>query len=116
MTDQIHINGLHLRTFIGVAEWEKKARQDIVVDIIIHHDQSRAAESDLVDDTIDYRGIRDEVVHYAETSHHQLLESFAETVAEMVLKREGVIATDVQVTKPGALRYADSVAVSIHRP
>ncbi len=116
MTDQIHINGLHLRTYIGVATWEQKARQDIVVDIIIHHDQRKAAASDDVADTIDYRSIRDELVAYTEDSHHDLLESFAQHIADVVLARPDAIAVDVRVAKPGALRYADSVAVSIHRP
>ncbi len=116
MTDKIHITGLHLRTHIGVAAWEQKARQDVLVDIVIHHDQAKAAASDDVADTVDYRGIRDELVHYADESNHALLESFAQYIADTVLKREGVIAVDVKVAKPGALRFADSVAVEIHRP
>ncbi len=116
MTDKIYITDLHLRTHIGVAAWEQKARQDVVINITIHHDQSKAAASDDVADTIDYRGIRDELVTYADESNHALLESFAQTVADTVLKRPGVIAVDVKVAKPGALRFADSVAVEIHRP
>ncbi len=116
MADKIHISGLHLRTHIGVAAWEQKARQDVLVDIVIHHDQSKAAASDDVADTIDYRGIRDELVRYADESNHALLESFAQYIADVVLKRDGVIAVDVKVAKPGALRFAHSVAVEIHRP
>jgi dihydroneopterin aldolase len=116
MADHIFIEQLRLRTHIGVAVWEQKARQDVLIDIVIHHDQSAAAASDDVADTIDYRGIRDELVKYAESSNHALLESFAQTVADIVLTRDGVIAVDVKVAKPGALRFAESVAVAIHRP
>lgn len=115
MSDRIHIRDLRVRMNIGVAEWEKKARQDIVINITIHHDQRKAAATDDLQFTVDYKGIRDEVVAYVESTPHELLETLAEHLASKVLSRANVIAVDVSVDKPGALRFSDSVAVEIHR-
>ncbi len=114
-SDQIHIVDLRVRGMIGVADWEKKARQDLVINITIGHDQRKAGASDDVNDTVDYRSIRDEVVQIVETQAHQLLERLAEELATMVLSRDGVHWTRVRIDKPGALRFADSVAVEIER-
>jgi FolB domain-containing protein len=115
MTDKIHIRNLRLRTRIGVADWEKKAKQDLVLDIVLHHDQRAAAASDDVADTVDYKRIRDDIVAFLEDSEHELLEALAENVAARLLADARVHAVDVTVDKPGALRHADSVAVQIHR-
>lgn len=115
MPDQIHIVNLRVRGNIGVAEWEKKARQDLVINMTITHDQRKAAASDDVADTVDYRAIRDHAVDIVEKSPHELLESLAEELATMVLGIDGVAGVRVRVDKPGALRFADSVAVEIER-
>ena len=114
--DTIHIRRLRLRTTIGVAAWERKTQQDIQLDITIHHDQHKAGGSDDIRDTVDYKAVRDEVVELVEASAFQLLEALAQAVAACVLARPGVTAVDVTIDKPLALRFADSVAVTIHRP
>ncbi len=116
MTDKIYIRDLRLRTRIGVADWEKKARQDVVINLTIHHDQRLAAGSDDIKDTVNYKEIRDDVVAFVEETQHDLLEALSEEIATMVLAKKGVQAVDVTIDKPLALRFADSVAVSIHRP
>lgn len=113
--DTIHIRGLRLRTTIGVAQWERKARQDLIINITIHGDQRKAGKSDDLADTVDYKAIRDGLVAFIEASSFQLLETLANAIAEQVLAADGVEAVDVTIDKPGALRFADSVAVSIHR-
>ena len=116
MTDKIHIRGLRVRTLIGFHEWEKDKLQDVLIDITIHHDQRAAAASDDVAHTVDYATLRDDIVAYTRTTAHGLIETLAQRVADMVLARPGVDAVDVCVNKQGALRFADSVAVEIHRP
>lgn len=115
MPDLIHIRGLRLRTKIGVADWEKEARQDVVLHLVLHHDQRVAAASDDIADTLDYKAIRDDIVAFVEAGEHELLEALAENVAGRLLKDPRVLAVDVTIDKPGALRHADSVAVEIHR-
>ena len=114
--DTIHIRGLRLRARIGVADWEKKARQDLVIGLVLHTDQRKAGQSDDIADTVDYKAIRDDVVAYVESTPHELLESLAQHLADRILAVAGVEAVDVTIDKPLALRFADSVAVQIHRP
>lgn len=113
--DAIHIVDLRLRGRIGVADWEKKSRQDLVINMRIDHDQRAAAASDDVADTVDYRNIRDRVVAYVESTPHELLERLAEKLAAMVLEEPKALGVRVRIDKPGALRFADSVAVEIER-
>lgn len=114
--DTIHIRDLRLRTTIGVAEWERKARQDLIINVAMHCDQRKAGQSDELADTVDYKAIRDDLVAFVEASEFQLLEALAQAIADHVLAAPGVEAVDITIDKPGALRFADSVAVSIHRP
>lgn len=116
MTDKIHIRGLRLRTLIGFHEWELNREQDVIVDVTIHHDQRAAAADDDVAKTVDYSTLRDAICAHAREHSHHLLETLAEHIAELVLAHDGVEAVDVTVDKLAALRFADSVAVEIHRP
>jgi FolB domain-containing protein len=113
--DRIYIRDLRLRTRIGVNDWEKKALQDVVVNVTLHHDQRDAAASDNIQRTVDYKQVRDRIVEFVEESRFELLEALSERIAAIALEDERVHAVDVAVDKPGALRYADSVAVQIHR-
>lgn len=115
VADKIFVRDLRLRTHIGVADWEQKARQDIVVNLVMHHDQRAAAASDDLQHTIDYKAVRDDLVAFIEAGTWKLLEALSEDIAEHVLSHDGVQAVDVTIDKPGALRFADSVAVQIHR-
>lgn len=115
MSDKIHIRDLRLRTHIGIYEWEKQKRQDVVLNLTLHHDQREAAATDDIARTVDYKALRRRVVEYVESAQHGLVEALAERVAEVCLETPGVLAVDVVLDKPGALRFAASVAVEIHR-
>ena len=114
--DLIRIRGLHLRTVIGVHEWERHARQDVLLDLEVEVDLSRAAASDSLDDALDYRALTKRVIEHVEQTRHHLLEALAEAVARLVLDHDArARAVRVTVDKPGALRFARSVAVEVHR-
>jgi D-erythro-7,8-dihydroneopterin triphosphate epimerase len=113
--DLIHIRDLRLRARIGVNDWEKKALQDVIVNVTLHHDQRDAAAHDDIHRTVDYKGVRDRIVAFVEDSRFELLEALSERIAAIALEDGRVQAVDVTVDKPRALRYADSVAVQIHR-
>jgi FolB domain-containing protein len=113
--DKIHIRDLLVRCIIGVFDRERDHKQDVVLSITLHTDARRAAGTDALEDTVDYVALRDRVITYVESSSFHLIESLAEAVAEICLAAAGVEAVDVTVDKPGALTYARSVAVEIHR-
>jgi FolB domain-containing protein len=114
--DRIRIRGLHLRTVIGVHEWERHARQDVLLDLDVEADLSRAAETDDIRDALDYRALTKRVIEHVESSRYRLLEALADSVARMVLETAPMAqAVRVTVDKPGALRFARSVAVEVSR-
>lgn len=113
--DRIVIRELAARCTLGVSEEERRAKQDVVLTIALHADVRRAAASDVFDETIDYRAIKKRILNYVEGSSFHLLEALAEGVARVCVEDPGVLAVDVTVDKPGALRFAKSVAVELSR-
>lgn len=114
-SDRIFIRNLRLRCVIGLQEWERKVRQDVVITIVLHLSTRLAGESDAIADTVDYKGLTKGIIADVEGSSHQLVERLAERIAALCLEPMGVTAVEVTVEKPGALRYADTVGVTIVR-
>ena len=109
----IRIKDLRLQTIIGTYEHERHDRQDVVINVAIETDGSLAGQSDDLNDTLNYVVIRDRIVEEVETSQYFLLEKLATRILEIVLDEPKVISATVEVDKPGALHYADSVSVSV---
>jgi len=113
--DRIHIRDLQVRCIIGVDEHERREKQDVVVNIVLHTDTRRAGESDRFEDAVDYRAVKKKVVALVESSRCRLLEALAEQIARVCLENPAVQQVEVTVDKPAALRFARSVAVEITR-
>jgi len=113
--DQIHIKDLHLRTIIGINEEERRNRQDVLINIVMDADSSQAGESDDIDDAVNYRTITKRIIQLVESSHFYLVEKMAAEIAAICLDDPRVERARVTVEKPGALRFARSVGVSIER-
>ncbi|MHB1261461.1 MAG: dihydroneopterin aldolase [Thermoplasmatota archaeon] len=108
------MRGLAARTSIGITAEERSKLQDVLVDIALDVTTS-AGRSDRIDDAVDYKAVKDDVLDYIEATQHYLLEALAQGIADLCLVRAGVDAVEVQVDKPGALRFARSVAVRLRR-
>jgi len=108
----IKIENLRLRTIIGVYDWEKENRQDLIINVTIDFDGRRAAESDSIDDTLDYKAISKKIISFVETNDFNLLERVAGGICDIVFEDPAVRWASVKVEKPGALRFADSVSVT----
>jgi dihydroneopterin aldolase/D-erythro-7,8-dihydroneopterin triphosphate epimerase len=115
MTDQIQIKDLLLRTIIGINEEERRNRQDVLINIVLHADTRAAGASDDIRDAVNYRTITKRVIARVEESGFYLVEKMAAEIAAICLEDPRVEAVDVRVEKPGALRFARSVGVQIHR-
>lgn len=113
--DRIFIRDLRTRCIVGVYPEEREKRQDVVINLVLYADVSKAGQSDDIADTVDYKHVKNAVLDLVEQSEYRLIERLAERVAEVVLDHPGVEAVDVTVDKPGALRFADSVAIQITR-
>lgn len=108
----IKIENLRLRTIVGIYEWEKKDRQDVVINVELEFDGTTASGSDNIDDTVDYKSITKKIIKFVESNSFNLLERIAGGIADITLESERVKRSVVKVDKPGALRFADSVSVT----
>ena len=115
MTDQIQIKDLHLRTIIGINEEERRDRQDVLINIVLYADTQAAGASDDMGNAVNYRTITKRVIKLVEESKFYLVEKLAAEIAAICLEDPRVEEVSVRVEKPGALRFARSVGVEIHR-
>ena len=113
--DRIAIRDLTLRCIIGLNDWEREKRQDVVVNVTLYTDLSKAGESDQIEDTIEYKRLKDRIVGLVEDSQFRLIERLAQAIADLGLEDPRVERVDVTLDKPGALRFTRSVAVEISR-
>ena len=113
--DRIHIRDLLVRCILGIYDDERREKQDVVANITLHADLSAACKTDSIDDTVDYKGIKKEILAMIQQSEFFLIERLVEEIADIALKDPLVKRVDVSVDKPGALRFARSVAVEITR-
>ena len=114
--DKIHIRNLALRCIIGIYPEERTKLQDVVINVTMETDLRKAGQSDDLNDTVDYKTVKLEILDLVEKSEFKLIESLAERISEICLKANGVQSVTVTIDKPGALRFCKSVAVEITRP
>ena len=113
--DKIHIRDLALRCIIGVNQDERTEKQDIVINVILFTDTRKAGQTDILEDSVDYKMVKKAVLSLVENSAFLLIEKLAEEIAKVCLGNSKVQKVNVTVDKPGVLRYARSVAVEIVR-
>ena len=113
--DRIEIKDLLVRGIVGVNESERRKRQDILVNVTMLADTRKAAESDDLDDSCNYRTVSKAIIRLVEESNYFTVEKLAAEIARQVLGNERVQEVTVSVEKPGALRFARSVGVTITR-
>ena len=115
LMDTIFINDLRVDTIIGVNDWERKTRQTISIDLEFACDCRKAAVSDSIEDTLNYKLVSKRVTAFVEESEFQLIETLAERISEL-LRNEFVCEwCRVRVHKGGALRGVRDVGVVIER-
>lgn len=115
MQDTIYIKDLRVKTTIGIFEWERKVKQEVSIDLEFPFDCKKAAASDSIDDTIDYKTITKGVIKFVEESSYQLQETLAENIASLLKDKYGIKSLKLRVSKPGALRGAKDVGINISR-
>ena len=113
--DIIFLHDLRIETVIGLWEWERKIRQTVAIDLEMSADIRKAAESDSVEDTLNYKLVAKRLQQFVGDSSFQLVETLAEKIAGIVLDEFDVAWVRVKVNKPGAIRGARDVGVIIER-
>lgn len=109
---QIHIKNLRLRTLIGIFDWEREHKQDVVINARIDFDGADAAANDRIEDTIDYKALTKKIIVLVEEAEFYLVEKLADRILQLIMDDTKVKRAEVEVDKPRALRFSDSVSVS----
>lgn len=115
MSDKILIKDLLIRGIIGIHDWEREKKQDILINIEMEADCRPAGLSDDFKDAVDYRSVTKSVIALVEGSGFLLVEKMAEEVAKICLENPTVTLARVRVEKPGAVRFSRSVGVEVER-
>ncbi len=113
--DIIYLHDLRIDTMIGVFDWERRVRQTVILDLEMAADIRRAAASDDLDDTLNYKAVAKRLIDFVGRSEFQLVETLAEQVATLVLDEFAVPWLRLRVNKQGAVRGARDVGVIIER-
>ena len=113
--DRIFLHGLSVECIIGFIDWERRVRQTVVVDLEMPVDCARAAASDEVADTLDYKKVAKRTLEFIGGSEFRLVETLAHRLALVILAEFGVEWVRITLNKPGAIRNSRDVGVVIER-
>ncbi len=113
--DYVMIEGLEVRTVIGIYDWEREIRQTVRLDLKMAWDISEAAASDDITHALDYKSVSKRLISYVEASSFGLIEALAEECARIVMQEFHVPWVRLKMSKPGAVRGSENVAVIIER-
>ncbi|MFA6030251.1 MAG: dihydroneopterin aldolase [Elusimicrobiota bacterium] len=113
--DEIRIKDLALRCIVGLYPEERREKQDVVIQVRMETDLSEASRRDDLAHSVDYKAVKKRILAVVESSSYKLIEALAGRVAELCLEEPRVRAVEVEVEKPGALRFARTVSVVVRR-
>ncbi|GAB6039973.1 dihydroneopterin aldolase [Endothiovibrio diazotrophicus] len=113
--DIIFLRDLRIETVIGIYDWEREIKQTVVLDLEMATDIRKAAASDTIEDTLDYKAVAKRLIAFVEESSFQLVETLAERCAGIVLDEFDVPWVRLTLNKQGAVRGARDVGVIIER-
>jgi dihydroneopterin aldolase len=113
--DRVFIENLAVETVIGIYDWEREIRQAVNLDLEMEFDIRKAAASDAIEDTLDYKAVSKRLIQFIEQGQFQLVEALAERCAAIVLDEFPVARLKLKLSKPGAVRGSSAVGVIIER-
>lgn len=109
----IKITNLRLRTFIGFNPEEKEKQQDVVINASMRYDAMKAMSSDNVDQAVNYKNITKAIISHVENNRFLLLEKLVNDILNICSEPNAIDYAEVTVDKPHALRFADSVSLTL---
>ena len=113
--DIIFLSDLRVQTVIGIWDWERAIKQTVAIDLEMATDIRKAAASDSIEDTLDYKSVAKRIIEFVEQSSFQLVETMAEQIAGIIMDEFGVPWVKVRLSKPGAIRGSREVGILIER-
>ena len=113
--DTIFIRNLRIDTIIGIFDWERSTKQTVYLDLEMAIDIKKAAASDHIDEALDYKSLSKSIIAFVEKSEYQLVETLADSVANLIMNDFNVPWLKLNLNKKGALSQADDVGISLER-
>ncbi len=113
--DTIFLRDLEVNATIGIFEWEKRIKQKVRIDLEMVTDIAKAAASDSIEDTLDYKNISKRIIQFVEESSYELIETLIEKVSEVLLNEFNIPWVRLTISKPGAVRGSRDVGITIER-
>lgn len=113
--DIIFLGGLQIETIIGIYDWERTTKQTIILDIEMAFDIRKAAETDDIQYTLDYKAVSKRIIAFVENSQYFLVEKLIEEIAQVIRSEFNVTWVKIILNKKGAIRGASDVGVIIER-
>ena len=113
--DKIFLSQLSIECIVGIWEWERRVKQTVVIDVEMAADIRRAAATDSIEDTIDYKRVAKRLLAFVGESQYQLVETLTEQIARVIVTEFGVTWVKVRLNKRGAIRGARDVGIEIER-
>jgi dihydroneopterin aldolase len=113
--DRIFLHGLEFECIMGFIEWERRTRQTIVLDVEMPVDCARAARTDEVADTLDYKKVAKRLIAFIGASQFKLVETLAHRTALLIIEEFAVEWVRLSINKPGAIRHSKDVGVAVLR-
>ena len=111
---RIRIKDLRLRTYIGIYEDEIRNKQDILINITLLYPADDAVQINEISHALNYRTITKEIIQHVEENRFALLERLTQDVLDCVMRHQRVRYAEVEVDKPHALRFSESVSVTLN--
>ena len=108
---KIIIENLRLRTIIGINDWERETRQDVVINVELELAEGADFARDAIDETVDYKRLNKRIIEEVERSSFYLVEKLCDHLLMLVMEDQRVRRARIRVAKPAALRFTDSVSV-----
>lgn len=113
--DKIFLTALNVECIVGIWDWERRVKQTVIIDVELAADIRKAAATDHIDDTIDYKRVAKRLLSFVGESQYQLVETLTEAIAKVIVTEFGVSWVKVRLNKRGAIRGARDVGIEIER-
>lgn len=113
--DIVFITDLDIDTVIGIYDWEREIKQTVRLNIEMNADVAKAALTDHIDDTLDYKAVAKRIIAFVEASEFGLVETLAERCCEIILREFPVQWVRFRLDKLGAVTGSRSVGIQIER-
>ncbi|MDO9268554.1 MAG: dihydroneopterin aldolase [Methylobacter sp.] len=113
--DIIFLGGLEIETIIGIYNWERVTKQTVILDIEMAFDIQKAAETDDIQYTLDYKTVSHRIISFVEASQFLLVEKLISEIADIIRNEFNVPWVKITLNKKGAISGASDVGIVIER-